>query len=309
MSSRSFIRIAWTGIAVLLLAVTAPGFSVKKDPVGLEFYHMVRHLMTSQEEKTFSNLSTPEFLHEFIAAFWEIRDPDPTTEENEFRSAMEERFEFVNNHLREANRPGWDTARGMIYMVLGPPNLMNAASAPNPLSSQNENFLAGTIIWPYPELNINIFFIDRQGFGVYELDIVRTSPRLLELLKKSKTRFIGLGNQGMEDRLLEFRADIKPAKDRLLITIKTTALRFDVEADGTYTARIHLALNLYLPDGTIITQKDNRRIILDPVTKQKGKLRLEWTMPLKKGKSKIDLLVLDQVSGRSNRQFFSVKKR
>jgi hypothetical protein len=43
--------------------------------------------------------------------------------------------------------------------------------------------------------------------------------------------------------------------------------------------------------------------------KHKGKLQLEWTMPLKKGKSRIDLLVQDQVSGRSNRQFFSVKKR
>ena len=285
MSSR-FARLLRTGIAVLLLAVTAPGFSVKKDPVGTEFYHMVRHLMTSDEEKTFANLSTPEFLREFIEAFWEIRDPDPATEENEFRTAVEERFEFVNQHLREANRPGWDTARGMIYMVLGPPNLMNAASTPSPQSSQNENFLAGTIIWPYPEMNLYVYFVDRQGFGVYELDIVRTSPRLLEFLKTSKTRFIGSGDQGMEDRLLEFRANIKPAIDRLLITIKTTALRFDIDADETFTARIYLALNLYNPDGTIVTQKDTRRITLDPEMKHKGELRLEWTMPLKKGKAR-----------------------
>ncbi len=302
-------KLPWLAISICLFSLAIPDLAAKLDPVGEEFFHMTRYFMTRDEEKAFRNLSTPEQRNEFIEAFWEIRDPDPLTKENEFRSDLEERFEFVNKYLREANRPGWDTARGMVYMVLGPPSMMNAGMTKSSLSASKNDYMPNSIIWPYNEMNFAVWFIDRQGYGVYELDMLNTSPRLLELMKKAKTRPLRDSGKGMEVSFLEFKAEIEPAGDKLLITIPIKELRFDIDAEGGYTARIHLAVNLYLPNDKIVTCKDDRRIALDPEAQKKGRLSLEWTIPLQKGKNQVDLLVLDQVSGRSSRQLIAVKKK
>jgi len=309
MKHRIVATLPWLLISLWLFSLAAPVLAAKLDPAGEEFYHMTRHFMTRDEEKAFRNLSTPELREEFIEAFWIIRDPDPLTAENEFRNELEERFEFVSKYLREANRPGWDTARGMVYLVLGPPSSVNASATSSTLSASSNNFMPNSVVWPYNEMNFAVWFIDRQGYGVFELDMINTSPRLLELMKAAKTRPLRDMDKGMADRFLEFKAEIDPASNRLLITIPVKELRFDVGSKGEYTARIHLAVNLYLPDGTIASYKDDRRIALDPQVQKKGQLLLEWTIPLAKGKNQVDLLVLDQVSGRSNRQLLAVKKK
>ncbi len=309
MKHRIFATLSWLGISLWLVSLAVPALAAKLDPTGEEFYHMTRHFMTRDEERAFRNLSTPELRNEFIEAFWKIRDPDPLTEENEFRAELEERFEFVNKYLREANRPGWDTARGMVYLVLGPPSTVNASATSSTLSASRSDYMPNSVIWPYNEMNFAVWFIDRQGYGVFELDMINTSPRLLELMKAAKTRPLSNLGKGMENRFLEFKAEIEPASDRLLIAVPVKELRFDIGSKEEYTARIHLAVNLYLPEGTIATYKDDRRIVLDPEIQKKGQLLIEWTIPLKKGKNQVDLLVLDQVSGRSNRQLIAVKKK
>jgi len=314
MKHRDRTVLAWPTLFLALFALAVPtAAAAKLDPDSEEFFRMARHFMTRDEEKAFRNLASPELRREFIDAFWEIRDPSPGSEENEFRAELEERFEFVNRYLREANRPGWDTARGMVYMVLGPPSIMNAGTTPYPSGSPMSQLSdmeagKGVIVWPYQNLNFYVIFIDRQGYGVYELDMQRTAPRLLDLLKSAKTRFIH-GDKGAEERILEFTARIEPERGLVLISIPVKDLRYEIDADGRYTARIHLAANLYLPDGSILTHKDNRRIALDPETQDKGRLAIEWTIPLKKGKTQVDLLVLDQVGGVSNRRLLTVKKK
>jgi GWxTD domain-containing protein len=299
-------RFAWAWMAMLLLGSAAPVFAAKLDPDSEEFFHMTRHFMTRDEEKVFRGLTTPEFRQEFIAAFWEIRDPDPDTAENEFRTELESRFEFVNKYLREANRPGWDTARGMVYMVLGPPTMMNAGTTSSTLSASSSNPLPNSLVWPYGETGIRVWFIDNQGYGVYDLDMMRTSPRLLELLKRAKTQVIQ-GDKGAEEHFLGFTAAFAPSGSRLLIAVEAKDLRFETDAAGGFTARIHLAANIYTPEGAVVTRKEERRIVVDAQMQQKSRLALEWALPLGTGKYQVDLLVLDLVGGRSNRQFLSLK--
>jgi GWxTD domain-containing protein len=299
----------WLAIFLWLFSLAAPVLAAKLDPASEEFYHMARHFLTRNEEKAFANLSTPESRGKFIEAFWNIRNPAPDSGENEFRTELETRFGFVNKYLREANRPGWDTDRGMVYLLLGPPSLVNAGQTTSSLSVSRSDPMPDSLIWPYLELNLDVWFIDRQGFGIFDLDMANTSPRLLEYFKAAKIRFLQNGSKEAEERFLEFKAEIEPAKDRLLVTIATQDLRFEIDARGGYTARIHLAVNLYQPDGTVVTHKDNRLIVLAPEMEKKGRLPIEWTIPLQKGKTQVDLLVLDQVGGRSNRRLISVKKK
>jgi len=299
----------WLAIFLWLFSLAAPVLAAKLDPASKEFYHMARHFLTRNEEKAFANLSTPELRQEFIEAFWNIRNPGPESGENEFRTELETRFEFVNKYLREANRPGWDTARGMVYLLLGPPSMINAGQTTSSLSASRNNPMPDSMIWPYLELNLDVWFIDREGFGIFDLDMANTSPRLLEYFKAAKIRFLQNGSKEAEERFLEFKAEIEPAKDRLLVSIAAKDLRFDIDAEGGYAARIHLTVNLYQSDGTVITCKDNQRIVLTPEMRKKGRLPIEWTIPLNKGKTQIDLLVLDQAGGRSNRRLLSVKKK
>jgi GWxTD domain-containing protein len=298
-------RLALTGIA-LLLGITAPNHSARLDLESEEFFHMTRHFMTRDEEKVFRGLTTPEFRQEFIAAFWEIRDPDPVTAENEFHTELETRFAFVNKYLREANRPGWDTARGMVYMVLGPPTMMNAGTTTSALSASSSNPMPNSLVWPYGESGIHVWFIDNQGYGVFELDMIRTSPRLLELMKRAKTRLIQ-GDKGADEHFLDFSAAFTATGSRLHIAIAARDLRFETDAAGGFTARIHLAANIFTPDGGIVTRKEDRRIVVDSRMQVKTRLELEWALALEAGKYQVDLLVLDQVGGRSNRQFLTVK--
>lgn len=314
MNRRPALRSACLAIGLALLPLAVPAPAARLDAVSEEFQRMARYFMTRDEEKRFHNLATPELRQQFIDAFWEIRDPDPATVENEFRDEIEERFDFVNRYLREANRPGWDTARGMIYLVLGPPDSLTAGSVPYPSADprnrdSRSDTTSGVIVWSYPLMNIYVYLVDRQGFGVYELDMIRTSPRLLTLLKAGKTRFIREGAGAAEEPFLDFKADIDPARGALRIVLAARDLRYEIAADGGYTARIHLAVNVYLPDGSIVTRKDERLIPLGPQGREQERLDLEWTIPLGQGRNQVDLLVLDQVSGRSNRLYLTVKKK
>lgn len=309
-------------LAALFCAVLALGLPLRRPVVAApkldadseEFYRMARYFMTRDEDKRFRNLATQELRRQFIDAFWELRDPDPLTVENEFREELQERFDFVSRYLREGNRPGWDTARGMIYLVLGPPDTMTAGTTPYPSASPyNRDSLgdttAGVIVWPYPLLSINVFFADRQGFGIYELDMVRTSPRLLALLRASKTRFIRDGAKSAEEPFLAFKADVDASGGKVRIVIAARELRYEIGPDGSYSARVQMAVNVYQSDGRIETRKEEQRVALGAPGQEQEKLQLEWDIPLAPGRNQVDLLVTDQVSGRANRLFLTVKKK
>ena len=296
-----------------MLLFLSPRLPAALDPPSEEFQRLARHFMTREEAKRFASLPSAELRAQFIDAFWQIRDPNPVTAENEFLDELKTRFDFVSRYLREANRPGWDTARGMVYLVLGPPDVP-ATSTPYPeaapaLRSGGADTTSGVIVWPYQALSLNVFFVDRQGFGIFELDMARTAPRLLELMRRAKMRSLRDGSGEEAAPPLAFKAAFTPAADRVRIAVPVSELRYEIGADGTYTARLHLAVNLYLPGGGIVTRKDERRVVFDPRAQGNEPLEIEWTIPLVRGKNQVDLLVLDPLGDRSGRQFFTVKKK
>ena len=90
------------------------------DPDSKEFYSKVRYLITRQERKIFLNLPYSE-KEAFIKEFWEKRDPDLETEENEFKEEYFERIEMANLLFKDGGTPGWLQDRGRVYILLGPP--------------------------------------------------------------------------------------------------------------------------------------------------------------------------------------------
>ncbi|MBS3820125.1 GWxTD domain-containing protein [bacterium] len=102
-------------------------FTPKKNlsPDHQEFLSKVRYIITQKEKKRFLKLA-PSKRDEFIEEFWEKRDPDPETEENEFKKKYFERIEEANHLFAEGATAGWLEDRGRIYILLGPPEHRDA---------------------------------------------------------------------------------------------------------------------------------------------------------------------------------------
>jgi len=96
----------------------------------------VPYIIIERERTAFLELQSAEERDAFIEAFWRRRDPDPLTEENEFREEHYRRIEHANRVLgRETPIPGWMTDRGKMYILLGEPR-------------DRETFLAAPGIYP-----------------------------------------------------------------------------------------------------------------------------------------------------------------
>ena len=79
----------------------------------------VIYIISSAERKAFKQLSNDEERDQFIEAFWQRRNPNPDSEDNEFKDEHYRRIEYANEHFA-AGIPGWKSDRGRMYIRFGP---------------------------------------------------------------------------------------------------------------------------------------------------------------------------------------------
>jgi len=92
--------------------------------------------------------------------YWKSKDPSPGNDENEVFQEYFGRVNFANeqfSHYRE----GWQTDRGMVFIILGPPNNVDR----HPFEYDSKPYE----IWQYYEINRSFTFLDETGFGDYRL--------------------------------------------------------------------------------------------------------------------------------------------
>jgi GWxTD domain-containing protein len=162
---RKIVRVLASGLLIFLSAAFFYSCSFYKlekqlDPESREFLSVARYLITHQERKIFLNLP-PSERKNFIEEFWKKRDPDPDTEENEFKEQYFQRIEESNKLFRGGGTPGWLQDRGRIYILLGPPTEREAY--PSGYSSSDEPLE----VWYYGFFPI--LFVDSTRSGDYKL--------------------------------------------------------------------------------------------------------------------------------------------
>ena len=82
----------------------------------------VRWIMTSDEKKTWENLQSGSDRVEFVAKFWEARNPNPGSPDNVFETTFNRRAAFADARFNQGEeKRGSLTDRGMVFVVLGPP--------------------------------------------------------------------------------------------------------------------------------------------------------------------------------------------
>jgi GWxTD domain-containing protein len=82
----------------------------------------VVYIITSYEKKKFLELKTDEEREQYIEEFWKRRNPDPDTDENEYRTEHYERIAYANKNFAFGKVAGWQTDRGRTYILFGKPD-------------------------------------------------------------------------------------------------------------------------------------------------------------------------------------------
>jgi GWxTD domain-containing protein len=128
----------------------------------------MRYLLTRPEARQFKQLQSRDERLGFIEAFWARRDPspsDPST--NEYREEFWRRVEAADREFRRGDQ-GWDSARGEVFIVFGPPSYQSY--------EQEARLNKPLIQWFYERrptkllpITFRLWFSDLYGTGRYYL--------------------------------------------------------------------------------------------------------------------------------------------
>ena len=130
----------------------------------------VVYIISEYERAVFENLPNEKTRDNFIKAFWEVRDPSPGTDRNEFKIEHYNRIKYANTFLgRETARPGWQTDRGRIFILFGKPR--------TEMDFPDGRFSYPIVIWHYqlpasralPHPIFYMMFFKERGVGEFKL--------------------------------------------------------------------------------------------------------------------------------------------
>jgi GWxTD domain-containing protein len=127
------------------------------------------YIISGEERAAFDGLTSDPQREEFIEQFWLRRDPTPGSAGNEFKEEHYRRIDYANQRFPTASgKPGWQTDRGRIYIVYGPPDEIEAHPSGAPQTPYPFE------IWLYRHVeglgdNLFITFRDRTKAGDYEI--------------------------------------------------------------------------------------------------------------------------------------------
>jgi GWxTD domain-containing protein len=283
--------------AVVLLAACESRVNLQLDPESRDFYETSRLVMTNAERDIFNHLPDIDSRREFIKDFWEKRDPDPTTEVNEFKEEFEKRIAYVNLHFKEG-RHGIDTDRGRIYLYLGPPE-----------KTEEYLFVEGSngpvLWWIYYKYGLLIEFIDAKGFGSYAINEI--SGDLLgavEMAKLGETFFDG----GTLLTFLNFDLKYDKARGELTLSIPIKKMNFK-EEEGALKADFDFEFYIYKDSGA---QKEkfaeSRHFEGKQADLEKTKvIAFTFRRELPPGKSYVDVTVNGKEMNGKSRKIFDFK--
>jgi len=149
----------------------------------------VRWLITDTEAQAFKHLSNDEERDSFIENFWQRRNPNPDSPDNEYRDEVYARIAYANEHFA-AGKPGWMTDRGHIYIAYGKPDDTDSHPSGGEYQRPMEEGGGSTAtfpfeIWHYRYIegigdNIDLEFVDTCQCGDYHYTIDRSEKDALK---------------------------------------------------------------------------------------------------------------------------------
>ncbi|MDY0297196.1 MAG: GWxTD domain-containing protein [Acidobacteriota bacterium] len=285
------------------------------EPQDDQFYQLAGPIMTARENRIYRNLTSPAARERFIEYFWEIRDPNPLTAENEFRSEMLRRHDHVQRYFQEGQRPGWRTDRGRFFMILGPPD-----EEDRNVQTTDPRLQGRIIDWYYYGLSgasqttfsgggFRLRFVDENGFGIYRMDERYLPLRVMDILEDLKFNMIVKRNADSPfPEAIDFQVDSNPATSTVDVVFSPNRVAFERREERIF-------VHLYV---TVLVFSDNEEINrfsrdweagfdADQVLQENFRFHIPVAVSLKPGKYTLDVVLTDMLSGRKSRRLGSVK--
>jgi GWxTD domain-containing protein len=162
---------------------TTKARTVKKEVSKEKIYNdwmtkEVAYIITKEEKEAYKKLTTDDERENFIENFWRRRDPNPDTEENEYREEYHERIAYANDHFT-SGIPGWKTDRGRIYIAHGKPDSIESHPAGGQYDRPSYEGGGSTSTYPFETWfyrhlegvgsGVEIEFVDPTGTGEYRI--------------------------------------------------------------------------------------------------------------------------------------------
>ena len=135
-------------------------------------------ILTTPEREAWKKLETDDEREKFIEEFWRVRDPDPDTDENEFKLEFYERVAYANAHF-SSGKAGRLTDRGRIYIKFGKPDSIESHPAGGYYERPSWEGGGSTSTYPFEKWfyrhipnvrsGVELEFVDPTGSGEFRL--------------------------------------------------------------------------------------------------------------------------------------------
>jgi GWxTD domain-containing protein len=147
------------------LAGTDSGFFSMMDEARLDAaFEPLSYIASGGDLRAFRGAEVGA-KRQFLIDFWQRRDPDPATPQNEIRAEFYGKIAYADSSFRERggrSQSGWKTDRGRTYILLGAPDeIMDRVRAGQAPSYQVWRYTRGKVLY--------FIFSDRSGLGAYKL--------------------------------------------------------------------------------------------------------------------------------------------
>ena len=180
----------WFGL--LLPALSVPVVAQKTASVisGNPYQKWIdedaRYIITDQEAADFKTLTSDRQRDDFIATFWEGRNPSPGAPRNSFKEEHYRRLAYANTPYA-ATVAGYKTDRGRIYIMYGPPDVVDkhfsAAGSEKSIAGSKDGAIPfDWELWHYSNIeglgkDLTFRFVDSCGCGQYRMAVDKDELR------------------------------------------------------------------------------------------------------------------------------------
>ena len=138
------------------------------DDMNREF-NTAGYIASDQEKDYYASFSAPEEKRRFLFEFWERRDPSPGTVENEMKREYLRRAEYADQAFSTGRKEGWQTDRGRVYIIYGPPDEYDRHAADMAMKPYE--------IWFYHELQGGVRFVFGNLLGFRDYILIHSTHR------------------------------------------------------------------------------------------------------------------------------------
>ena len=153
---------------------------IKREPKKAYVEWIKDHdlILTKSERDAWNKLDTDDEREKFIEEFWRVRDPDPDTDENEYKEQFYERVAYANANF-SSGKPGRLTDRGRIYIKFGKPDSIESHPVGGTYDRPSWEGGGTTSTYPFEKWfyryipnvrsGVELEFVDPTGSGEFRL--------------------------------------------------------------------------------------------------------------------------------------------